>query len=246
MGRDLGYFGSEELDRPELNKCPDCECFFASETCPLCGKLCPEEMRAGHRARVKPPKRRGGSSGRVQFIPWYYSWWFILVMMYVMPVAGLVLFFTSPHSRRSKIIAVSVVVGSFLLLAVGMALVVQYGKSHPYDALPREAYQELCEPMSLEAYHRVAYEEGRLVALELRVVERVERDGLVFYICSDREQGDLRLWVADSRAEVRENFLAGDALRVFGECSGEADFCPSEADGGHHPLVYMAYGDRLP
>ena len=31
MGRNLGYFDSDELDRPELNKCPECECYFATE-----------------------------------------------------------------------------------------------------------------------------------------------------------------------------------------------------------------------
>ena len=34
MGRSLGYHDSDELDRPELNKCPDCECYFASEDLP--------------------------------------------------------------------------------------------------------------------------------------------------------------------------------------------------------------------
>ena len=118
MGRDLGYFDSDELDRPELNKCPDCECYFATEACPLCGKICPEEMRAGNRARVKPPtKRRGNSTGRVQFIEWYHSWWFILLMLYIFPVAGIILFFTSPHSKKSKIIVACVVLGIYALLA---------------------------------------------------------------------------------------------------------------------------------
>ena len=58
MGRSLGYFDSDELDRPELNKCPDCECYFASEECPLCGKICPENFRAGNRAPVKKPKKK--------------------------------------------------------------------------------------------------------------------------------------------------------------------------------------------
>ena len=39
MGRMLGSFDNpEELDRPDLNKCPDCNCFFAGDNCPLCGK----------------------------------------------------------------------------------------------------------------------------------------------------------------------------------------------------------------
>ena len=58
MGRMLGAFADDgELDRPDLNKCPDCNCFFAGNNCPICGKECPEEMRAGNRAPVKPKKQ---------------------------------------------------------------------------------------------------------------------------------------------------------------------------------------------
>ncbi len=37
MGRMLGYFDNgDELDRPDLNKCPDCGCFFAQENISVC------------------------------------------------------------------------------------------------------------------------------------------------------------------------------------------------------------------
>ena len=29
----------DERDYPELNKCPDCETFFASDNCPICGRM---------------------------------------------------------------------------------------------------------------------------------------------------------------------------------------------------------------
>ena len=86
MGKLLGAHDSEELDRPDLNKCPDCRCFFAGDNCPLCGKKCPEEMRAGNRAKVKPKKKRSTpNSGRVTFVSWYHSWLFIILMMFIMP-----------------------------------------------------------------------------------------------------------------------------------------------------------------
>ena len=118
MGRMLGAFDNpQELDRPDLNKCPDCECFFAGDYCPLCGKVCPEEMRAGNR---KPPKkerrRRTSSNGRVTFVEWYHSWWFILVMMLVMPIAGIILLLTSPHRTLWKVlITIAVVLLEFVL-----------------------------------------------------------------------------------------------------------------------------------
>ena len=59
MGRNLGAFDNdEELDRPDLNKCPDCGCFFESLTCPICKKVCPEEMRAGNRPTVKKTRKK--------------------------------------------------------------------------------------------------------------------------------------------------------------------------------------------
>ena len=115
MGRSLGYFDSDELDRPELNKCPDCECYFASEECPLCGKICPENFRAGNRAPVKKPKKKKNSSGRVQFIPWYHSWLFIIIMLFIQPVIGIILFFTSPYSAKAKITTAALVIGGGLL-----------------------------------------------------------------------------------------------------------------------------------
>ena len=155
MGRNLGYFDSDELDRPELNKCPECECYFATEECPLCGKICPEEMRAGNRARVKPPKKKRNSSGRVQFVAWYHSWWFILLMMYFMPVVGIILFFTSPHSKKAKIIAAAIVVGAYALLFVLGSGLMMFLLDQPLvnDDVSREEYVQLCEEMDVESFY---------------------------------------------------------------------------------------------
>ncbi len=118
MGRMLGAFDNpEELDRPDLNKCPDCECFFAGETCPLCGKACPEEMRAGNR---KPPKkgkrRRGTNNGRVTFVEWYHSWWCIILASIFMAPLGIILMITSPHRTRWKVLfIIAVVLVEFVL-----------------------------------------------------------------------------------------------------------------------------------
>jgi hypothetical protein len=128
MGRMLGAFDNpEELDRPDLNKCPDCECFFAGDNCPLCGKVCPEEMRAGNRKPPKKTKRRRGSSNRrVTFVEWYHSWWFIIIMLVVMPIAGIILLFTSPHRTLWKVlITLTIVLVEFVipgLIALAFAL----------------------------------------------------------------------------------------------------------------------------
>lgn len=100
-------------DYPELNKCPDCETYFASDTCPLCGKLCPEEMRAGNRKLNKKPLRDPyrKSSGRVRFVPWYYSTAFILVMLVFMPPVGLFLAWSGGWKKVWKVIVTVVIVG---------------------------------------------------------------------------------------------------------------------------------------
>ena len=108
MGRMLGAFDpNDDLDRPDLNKCPDCGCYFAQLHCPLCGKECPEEMRAGNRKRKKRKKTRRGSSGRVTFVEWYHSWWFIVLMLLWVPLGGIILLITSPHKTRLKILLIA-------------------------------------------------------------------------------------------------------------------------------------------
>ena len=247
MGRSLGYFDSDELDRPELNKCPDCECYFATEECPLCGRICPEEMRAGNRAPVKPPKKRKNSTGRVQFIPFYHTWWFILIAFLFSRIAGVVLFFTSPYSKKAKIITVSAVVGGYALLFVlgSFILPALLTPSLVNDKVSRAEYIEMCTPMSVADYHRDAYNEGNYVTLELTVEGRVDLDGDTYYVCSDRNGSGMRVYVADYSVDKKSNYLQGDMIRVWGECSGFADFDFYEEDATGYPLLYMAYSDLI-
>ena len=257
MGRDLGYFASEELDRPELNKCPDCECFFATDECPLCGKICPEEMRAGNRAPVKKPKKQKNSSGRVQFIPWYHTWWFIILMFYVMPVAGIVLFFTSPHSKKSKILAGALVVGAYVLLGVVTLLSTGlwelfFPESPVNDDISRAEYVQLCEPMSVEDFYRHAGETGRYISMELTVVERcVEQSidvydiGATYYRCKDLNGGELIVYVWDCNLGTPLQFLPGDMIRVYGESAGTMSFVKGSGYTEALPCLYMAYSELI-
>ena len=111
MGRMLGAFDNpQELDRPDLNKCPDCLCYFAQDTCPICGKVCPEEMRAGNRKPPKKQRRRKSSNGRVIFVEWYHSWLAIILFTIFISPVGIILLITSPHKTWQKIVyAVAVI-----------------------------------------------------------------------------------------------------------------------------------------
>ena len=254
MGRSLGYFDSDELDRPELNKCPDCECYFASEECPLCGKICPEEFRAGNRAPVKKPKKRKNSSGRVQFIAWYHSWWFILIMFFVSRIAGLILFITSPYSKKAKIITAASVVGGYILLLVLGSGWLWSLINQPLvnDKISREEYVQLCEPMDVEDFYRHAGDEGRYVSMELTVVEKcVERSedvydvGATYYRCRDLEGGELIVYVQDCNLGTPLHFLPGDMIRVYGESAGEVSFWQNTTYTEALPCLYMAYCELI-
>ncbi len=258
MGRSLGYFDSDELDRPELNKCPECECYFASEECPLCGKVCPEEMRAGNRAPVKPPKKRKKSTGRVQFIPWYHSWWFILIMMFFMPLAGIILFFTSPYSKKAKIIGAVIgviyVVGYVFMFYLGGSGLLFKLLTGEYDLvnddISREAYAETCEDMSVEEFYRISNDDGAYITMELTVVERCVdlalygEDHNVYYLCTD-ETGEILIYVRDCSLDSAGNYLKGDTIRVWGQNAGEKCIYPEGRSPQSHPCLNMAYSQRI-
>lgn len=252
MGRNLGYFESDELDRPELNKCPDCECYFASEECPLCGRICPEEMRAGNRAAVKHPKKRQNSTGRVQFIPWYHSWWFILLMFYFMPIVGIILFFTSPHPRKTKIIVGCVTVGIYLLLIAAMVA------SHLWywnnlngplvnSDISREEYVERCAEYSVEQFYRENPAAGAFVTMEVKVVSRHvdDYDGATYYLCRAVNGGMARIYVRDCNLETSANYLPGDTLRVYGESAGTTSVYADYGTVESYPCLNMAYCERV-
>ncbi len=229
MGRSLGYFDSDELDRPELNKCPECECYFASDECPLCGKVCPEHMRAGNRAAVKKPKKTRNSSGRVQFIPWFFSWWFITMMMFFMPVVGIVLLVTSPHAKKWKILFAVLAAVYFVVvhLGGGSYLLNRFFEKNPVnDDISREAYVEKCEELNFDEFFRTYYEhEGEYVTMELTVTERLEDlydsgKYYVYYICRV-EGSDHYILLRDCQLENKLTFMGGDMIRVWGENAGE-------------------------
>ena len=96
MSEKFNTNNQDDLDRPDLNKCPDCLCYFAGDNCPLCGKPCPENMKAGNRKVVRPAPKKAydPNAGRTIFIPWYHSMWFMLIVSLFSPLIGIILFAT--------------------------------------------------------------------------------------------------------------------------------------------------------
>ena len=242
MSRQLGAFDPEDqLDRPDLNKCPDCGCYFATVDCPLCGKECPPEMRAG--ARVEPKvkrKKTGSSSGRVQFIPWYHSWWFILIMMFVFPVAGVVLLATSPYQKKWKIVFITLAVVILVLEYTGLgslliSIAMSGGRKPVNKRLSREQYVETCAGVDAEEYFRRGTDKG-YYSMELTVDCTVSWEDTwtinpyayasgdlpAVYLCHDPDDPTAYVFVLDYQLDRPVTLRAGDRITVYGQSAGES------------------------
>ena len=249
MGRMLGAFADdEELDRPDLNKCPDCDCFFASDACPLCKKICPEEMRAGNRKPVKPKKhKRRSGSGRVQFISWYHQWWFIILLFLIMPLAGLILLITSPHKLWKKILFVAIYLLFPIILSLLGAAIFSWLTPDPVNtSLSKEAYMERCVEVDPEQYYRSpdAYQDTYM-KMTLTVVKSTygstDTSGDVYYLCRTQQGDNFYLIVRDCLLDGQQYLIAGDCVTFWGQYGKTHTVV--DADGQHYtaPSLYAAY-----
>lgn len=253
MSKQFGY-DDTELDRPDLNKCPDCGCFFASDYCPLCKKECPEEMRAGNRKAVKPKRvKKSRDSGRVQFISWYHEWWFIVILFLIMPLAGLVVLFTSPHKFRHKIlfvvgylciptlISMCIFGGSLLLGGI-------FNQPLVNDDLSAEEYRQACAEVEPEEYYRspASYEKAYL-KITLTVVSKasVSQEGAdnTFYLCQAPGREDFYIIVYNCLIEGDQNFLPGDTVTFYAQYGGTRTVYDEQGQFFSAPSINAAYAD---
>ncbi len=259
MGRNLGAFDNpEELDRPDLNKCPDCQCYFSGDSCPLCGKVCPEDMRAGNR---KPPKkekkRRSGNNGRVLFIEWYHRWWFIILMMFFMPIVGIILLATSPHKKSSKITFIIIACVYTLLTTIGLGTIIG-GIIDIFDPpvntkLSRDEYIAKCESATAEDIWREPESyKNQYVKLKVIIYESFEvidadysTDKYTrYYVCRlEGINGDLL--IRNCIQGGASNFAVGDTLTVYGEGDGIVTVYDYNYREYNSPCVNAAYASVI-
>ena len=258
MGRLLGSHDSDEgFDRPDLNKCPDCGCFFAQSNCPLCGKECPEEMRAGNRKPVKVRRTKRSGSSRVTFIDWYHSWWFIIVMMFFFPIVGIILLATSPHKKSSKII--------FIIIAVIYGIISSFGIGNiiksitgiwdkPVDtSLSRAEYIEKCVTVAPEEYYRNIglYEDefiSMTIVVEKKIIgseERFREDYQTYYLCHGYDENGEKysILIRDCLIDEKVNFIKNDRIKIYGEGAGNITIYDHEYTAHHAAAVNVAYID---
>ena len=252
MGKYLGSYASEELDRPDLNKCPDCNCFFAGDNCPLCGKECPEEFRAGNRQKVKQSKRRSSGSERVQFISWYHRWWFIILMLIFCPIAGIVLFITSPHKTWIKILlATLAAIWMLVPFAVPFVANIFFKPEPPVDtAMTREMYVETCSDVAPSDFYRSAkFYDGKFVTMKLEVIAKFvdyqgyldDEDYTTYYVCRAVDGGDYEILIRDCQIADAINLLSGDVITVYGIGAGNSTIYDMELKPHSAPCINMAY-----
>lgn len=257
MGRMLGSHDSEELDRPDLNQCPECGSYFSPDTedCPICGAFCPDEYRAGNRKPVKAKKQTfSRASSRVTFVEWYHSWWFIVLALFLMPLVGIVLLITSPHSKKQKIIFVAAAVLYTVLISwgVGGMLIgmVRTQLEQPVDVdMTHAEYLTACEMVDAEQYYRMAdtYTD-RKVAVTLTVRGSVRDADAAngkdpypnYYLCSDGEQ-TFTVLVRDCIIEGRMNLLSGDVVTFYGEGAGNVSVTDADYRTYEAPCINAAY-----
>ncbi len=228
MGRMIGAFDNpEELDRPDLNKCPDCECYFEQDECPLCGKTCPEEMRAGNRKKVKKFKfRKSSNSHRVVFISWYHSWLAIILFTIFMPIIGIVLLITSPHKARYKIIFIAVIVLVFTVIPFAIMTITlnritnAFTGTSNHSNLSKEEYISRCKELNLHyLYDNTDDYLGEMMRVEVEVLDKQLLWGRVYYICSS-VNGGYPFLLRDCMSNGEEPSV-GDRITVYGECVGD-------------------------
>lgn len=256
MGRMLGAFDDpSELDRPDLNKCPDCECYFAGENCPLCGKPCPEEMRAGNR---KPPKkekkRQSSSNGRVYFVEWYHRWWVITLAMFLMPLVGIILLITSPHKKSAKVAFVVIGVVYLLVSVIGfnsiVGAVVEWFDPVIDTSLSREQYVDKCDSVTPEGFYRSADTyDGKFVSMTLVVKDIiVDYDSSyskvkypTYYVCVSPADERFQIMVRNCLQDSPKNLAIGDVVTVYGEGAGTVTVYDLDYVAHTAPCVNAAY-----
>lgn len=261
MGRFVGSFMDDrELDRPDLNKCPDCECYFPQDNCPICGKECPPEMRAGNRKRQKHKKPRNGKSKNVTFVDWYHRWWFIILMLLFMPLIGIILLIGSPHKKTVKYTVLAIAVIYVILQYFGFGRI--YGSvfslfDKPVDtSLSYEEYVDKCTSISAEELFRDPDKfEDEFVTLELTVVNSViDSEGYYnnekyseYYVCAfTNENGStFDFLIRNCIISGKKNYVRGDVIRLYGEVEGDEDFYGTDGVFYDNVCVNMAYAELV-
>ena len=122
--------------------------------------------------------------------------------------------------------------------------------------LSREEYINKCVDVSPADYFRSPDQyTDKYVTMTLSVSERfydatyyyASSDYYVFYICTNPENPEFQVMIRDCMEKGSKNFIPGDTVVIYGECTGEL-YNSLDLNGKTHsaPLINVAYYEILP
>ena len=190
----------------------------------------------------------------VQFVPWYLSTWFIILMLFFQPIIGLILVWVGYWRKPAKIITTALVVLYFLCTFVlgglfGIFEFIVNREDIPVNTeLSRAEYIEECVDLSAETVYREANQRvGEYVALTVTVTGRWENsydygsDYSLYLECVAEENG--KSWtflVRDYRGDDI-NLAVGDVVTVYGQIGGNFSIYNQTAGEISAPGINMLY-----
>lgn len=199
-------------------------------------------------------KNKHASSSRVTFVNWYHSWWFILIMFFIFPIAGIALLVTSPNKKSVKITvaviaAIITLVSYFGIGNIIWAISDLWNK--PVDtSLSRDEYVATCETVEPNEFYRAPNQyENKFVTLTLTVVDKTvdydgyysDRDYTTYYICTDEDGSRFNILIRNCIQDGASNFVSGDVITVYGEGAGEQTIYDINYDPYTAPCINAAY-----
>lgn len=176
-------------------------------------------------------------------------------MMFLFPLAGIILLITSPHDKWKKIVFVSIAAVYMVASFFGIGNIISGVTGmfeRPVDtSLTREEYVAACAAVEPEELYRSpkAYED-EFVKVTLKVVERASYinddyySNNVYYVCEAEEGSSYKIVIRDCLIDKAQNLISGDVITVYGEGAGECMAYSSDYTPIAGALVNMAYVER--
>ncbi len=175
-------------------------------------------------------------------------------MMFVMPIAGIILLATSPHSKKAKITFIILGIIYLIISTIGIGTIIgsiaEIIDPPVNTRLSREEYIAKCEQVEAEDVWRAPeLYKNKYVSLTVTVIGSFESVETTFptdkytkyYICRVDNGINDTLLVRSCIQSGASNFAAGDIITVYGEGDGTVSVFDYDYNGYNSPCVNAAY-----
>jgi hypothetical protein len=176
-------------------------------------------------------------------------------MLFMMPVVGIILLFTSPHSKRAKITVVAIGLAYTVLSSYGWLMFSGFSKllDKPVNTrMSREEYIAACEAVDSEEFYRTPDRYGaEFVTMTVTVVGKVTDSEAyynngkypTYYICRNAA-GTCEILIRDCLQDGSYNLIVGDTVTVYGEGAGYVSIYAMDGNLYGAPCLNVAYLTR--